>query len=72
MRNILAVLALAIAVLGPVAAASADSASGGAPHDIIVAPALLQVDSNNVGVISGPDQAPPGPNYNIRIENHEN
>jgi hypothetical protein len=71
MRKILAVLALGVAVLGPVGAAYADSATGGASHDILVAPALFQVDSN-VGVISGPDQAPPGPNYNLRIENHEN
>jgi hypothetical protein len=80
MRSILAVLILgAVIFTGPAAFASVNDSGyntiGGTQAavttgvgQIIVVPA----DSDNVGVVSGPDQVPPGPSYNQRIENKEN
>ena len=69
MRSILAMLILGV-IIFTVSAAFGENQAAVATGvgQIIVVPA----DSNNVGVVSGPDQAPPGPSYNWRIDNKEN
>ena len=69
MRSILAMLILgAIIFTGSAAFGGTQAAVATGVGQLIVIPA----DSNNVGVVSGPDQAPTGPGYNWRIDNKEN
>ena len=69
MRSILAMLILGV-IIFTVSAAFGENQAAVATGvgQLIVIPA----DSNNVGVVSGPDQAPAGPDYNWRIDNKEN
>ena len=80
MRSILAMLILGVVIFTGTAAFAADNDRGVNPlggDQAAVATGVGQTiavpaDSNNVGVVSGPDQAPTGPNYNWRVDNKEN
>ena len=80
MRSVLAVLILgAVIFTGPAAFASVNdngyNTIGGTQAAVATGIGqmfVMPADSDNVGVVSGTDQAPSGPDYNWRIENKEN
>ncbi len=70
MLKILVALVLGASLVLPAVALAGDES--GADHDIVVVREVIQAEPIQLGTLSGPEQAPSRPYFELRQDNQEN